>query len=139
MLDQTANAPTLASAMNIGAFTLGNALATWLGGLVLGAGFGATSPNMAGAGPALGDLALAVTSALLERRGPRGAAPAPRTGLPVREAGAPAGGGAAEPGPAYAGTGPSTGAVRAAPGGPSADSLPSAGRARCPAPPSGRR
>ncbi|MFI7245535.1 MFS transporter [Streptomyces qinglanensis] len=138
VLDQTANAPTLASAMNIGAFNLGNALATWLGGLVLGAGFGPTSPNMAGAGLALGALALAVTSALLERRGPRGAAPAPRSGLRARAAGAAAAGGAAEPEPAHAGTGPSAGAgtgpsadaVRAAPGGPSADSLPSGGRGR---------
>ncbi|MFE9340708.1 MFS transporter [Streptomyces sp. NPDC007063] len=127
VLDQTADAPTLASAMNIGAFNLGNALATWLGGLVLGAGFGPTSPNMAGAGLALGALALAVTSAVLERRG---ATPAPRTGLTVRTAGAAAPDGAAEPGPAYAGTGPSAAAVRAAPGGPSADSLPSGGRGR---------
>ncbi|MGP3991050.1 MFS transporter [Streptomyces sp. 3N207] len=67
VLDQTANAPTLASAMNIGAFNLGNALATWLGGLVLGAGFGPTSPNLAGAALAVGALVLAVTSALLER------------------------------------------------------------------------
>ncbi|MEW2350951.1 hypothetical protein AB0904_25190, partial [Streptomyces sp. NPDC006684] len=29
----------------IGAFNLGNALAAWLGGLVIDAGFGYTSPN----------------------------------------------------------------------------------------------
>ncbi|WP_432109522.1 MFS transporter [Streptomyces sp. AA1529] len=117
VLDQTANAPTLASAMNIGAFNLGNALATWLGGLVLGAGFGPTSPNIAGAGLALGALALAVTSALLERRGPRGATSAPRTGIRAA-AGAAAPDGAAEPAPAYAGTGPSV------------DGPPSGGRGR---------
>ncbi|MGP3978581.1 MFS transporter [Streptomyces sp. 8N114] len=84
VLDQTANAPTLASAMNIGAFNLGNALATWLGGLVLGAGFGPTSPNLVGAALAVGALALAVTSALLERREP--ASPSPvRAGSPARD------------------------------------------------------
>lgn len=49
ILDQAAAAPTLASAANIGAFTLGNALAAWLGGVVIAAGFGCTSPNWVGA------------------------------------------------------------------------------------------
>lgn len=35
VLDQAHGAPTLASAVNIGAFNLGNALAAWLGGLVI--------------------------------------------------------------------------------------------------------
>ncbi len=68
VLDQTGDAPTLASAVNIGAFNLGNALAAWLGGLVLDAGGGPTSPNLVGAGLAGAALILAVTSALLERR-----------------------------------------------------------------------
>ena len=38
VLDQAAGAPTLASAVNIGAFNLGNALAAWLGGVVIAAG-----------------------------------------------------------------------------------------------------
>ncbi|WP_405011902.1 MFS transporter [Kitasatospora sp. NBC_01539] len=73
VLDQTGDAPTLASAVNIGAFNLGNALAAWLGGAVLAAGFGATAPSWVGAAMAAGALALAVVSAVLERR----AAPAP--------------------------------------------------------------
>ncbi|QPP07635.1 MFS transporter [Streptomyces bathyalis] len=68
VLDQTADAPTLASAVNIGAFNLGNALAAWLGGLALDAGAGVTSPNWVGALLAASALALAVLSALLERR-----------------------------------------------------------------------
>ncbi|MGW7350218.1 MFS transporter [Streptomyces sp. NPDC054784] len=68
VLDQTADAPTLASAVNIGAFNLGNALAAWLGGLVLGAGFGQTSPNGVGALLAVSALGLAALAAALERR-----------------------------------------------------------------------
>ncbi|MGX9227775.1 MFS transporter [Streptomyces albus] len=83
VLDQTAEAPTLASAMNIGAFNLGNALAAWLGGLVLDAGFGPTSPNPVGAALTVGALVLAAASALLERRRPRGTARA-HEGSPVR-------------------------------------------------------
>lgn len=68
ILDQAHGAPTLASAVNIGAFNLGNALAAWLGGIVIAAGLGYTAPNWVGgllAGSALG---LAVLSAALERR-----------------------------------------------------------------------
>ncbi|MDI6412023.1 MFS transporter [Streptomyces albus] len=83
VLDQTAEAPTLASAMNIGAFNLGNALAAWLGGLVLDAGFGPTSPNPVGAALTVGALVLAAASALLERRRPTGTARA-HEGSPVR-------------------------------------------------------
>ena len=43
-------APTMASSANIGAFNLGNALGTWLGGLVIAAGLGFTSPIWVGAG-----------------------------------------------------------------------------------------
>ncbi|WP_405604434.1 MFS transporter [Streptomyces sp. NBC_01410] len=68
VLDQAADAPTLASAVNIGAFNLGNALAAWLGGMVIAAGFGYTAPNWVGAVLAASALALAVLSRLLERR-----------------------------------------------------------------------
>lgn len=68
VLDQAAAAPTLASAANIGAFNLGNALAAWLGGLVISAGFGYTAPNWVGAALAASALGLAVLSAALERR-----------------------------------------------------------------------
>lgn len=38
LLDRAAAAPTLASAINIGAFNFGNAIAAWLGGLTISAG-----------------------------------------------------------------------------------------------------
>jgi DHA1 family inner membrane transport protein len=68
VLDQAHEAPTLASAVNIGAFNLGNALSAWLGGLVISAGFGYTAPNWVGAALATGALLLAFLSAALERR-----------------------------------------------------------------------
>lgn len=74
VLDQAHGAPTLASAVNIGAFNLGNALAAWLGGLVIAAGFGYTSPNWVGAVLAAAALGLAFWSAVLERRTPAGEA-----------------------------------------------------------------
>ncbi|MEV0317510.1 MFS transporter [Streptomyces sp. NPDC050658] len=68
VLDQASGAPTLASAMNIGAFNLGNALSAWLGGIVISAGLGYTAPNWVGAVLAGSALFLAVLSAALERR-----------------------------------------------------------------------
>ncbi|MEB8339978.1 MFS transporter [Streptomyces endophyticus] len=68
VLDQASGAPTLASAVNIGAFNLGNALSAWLGGMVIAAGLGYTSPNWVGAVLAAAALVLAVLSAALERR-----------------------------------------------------------------------
>jgi MFS transporter, DHA1 family, inner membrane transport protein len=43
------DAPTMASAANIGAFNLGNAVGAWLGGVTITAGLGYTSPIWAGA------------------------------------------------------------------------------------------
>ncbi|MEU3372642.1 MFS transporter [Streptomyces sp. NPDC006660] len=68
VLDQAAGAPTLASAVNIGAFNLGNALSAWLGGIVIAAGFGYTAPNWVGAALAASAVVLAVASSVLERR-----------------------------------------------------------------------
>ncbi len=68
VLDQAAGAPTLASAVNIGAFNLGNALAAWLGGLVIAAGLGYTAPNWVGAVLAASALGLAFLSGALELR-----------------------------------------------------------------------
>ncbi|KIQ63978.1 MFS transporter [Kitasatospora griseola] len=68
VLDQAHGAPTLASAVNIGAFNLGNALAAWLGGAVIAAGLGWTAPNWVGAALAGAALLLAFVSAALERR-----------------------------------------------------------------------
>ncbi|WP_312569560.1 MFS transporter [Comamonas sp.] len=65
---KAAGAPTLASAVNIGLFNLGNALGAWLGGLVIALGFGFTAPNWAGAMLSAGALALAIASGLLDRR-----------------------------------------------------------------------
>jgi len=67
VLDQAHGAPTLASAVNIGAFNLGNALSAWLGGIVIGAGLGYTAPNWVGALLAASALVLAVVSSALER------------------------------------------------------------------------
>ncbi|MEY9912955.1 DHA1 family inner membrane transport protein [Catenulispora sp. MAP12-49] len=67
VLDQAHGAPTLASAVNIGAFNLGNALSAWLGGVVISAGFGYTAPNWVGAALAGSALLLALWSAALER------------------------------------------------------------------------
>jgi DHA1 family inner membrane transport protein len=49
VIEQASAAPTLASAANIGAFSLGNALAAALGGLVIADGLGYTAPNWVGA------------------------------------------------------------------------------------------
>jgi DHA1 family inner membrane transport protein len=82
VLDQAAGAPTLASALNIGAFNLGNALAAWLGGLVISAGHSYTAANWVGAALTGAALVLAAVSAALERAGRRSAAaPQARTVL----------------------------------------------------------
>lgn len=75
VLDQAHGAPTLASAVNIGAFNLGNALAAWLGGVVIAAGYGYTAPNWVGAALAAAALGLAFWSAALERRTPAAGLP----------------------------------------------------------------
>ncbi|WP_046727584.1 MFS transporter [Streptomyces humi] len=84
VLDQAHGAPTLASAVNIGAFNLGNALSAWLGGIVIAAGYGYTSPNWVGAALAAAALVLAFLSAALERRGTSPAA-VTADGAPVRQ------------------------------------------------------
>ncbi|MFF7247394.1 MFS transporter [Embleya sp. NPDC008237] len=68
VMDNAAGAPTLAAAVNIGAFNLGNAIAAWLGGLVIDAGHGYESANWVGAALALSALVLAVLAHGLERR-----------------------------------------------------------------------
>ncbi|MEV5539869.1 MFS transporter [Saccharopolyspora shandongensis] len=84
ILDQASAAPTLASAANIGAFNLGNALAAWLGGVVIAAGFGYTSPNWIGAMLAGTALLLSFLAAFLDRRSrATGASAAPAPAEPV--------------------------------------------------------
>jgi len=65
------DAPNLASAVNIGAFNLGNALGAALGGAVIAAGLGLPAVPLAGAGAAAAGLALL----LLLRRPGRDAKP----------------------------------------------------------------
>ncbi|MFE4691630.1 MFS transporter [Streptomyces sp. NPDC056749] len=87
VLDQAAGAPTLASAVNIGAFNLGNALSAWLGGIVIAAGFGYTAPNWVGAALAASALLLAVLSGSIERRTVTGGQAAAHASGPTADAG----------------------------------------------------
>ncbi|WMO13869.1 MFS transporter [Pseudoalteromonas piscicida] len=64
---KVAGASTLASAVNIGVFNLGNSLGAWLGGLVIAAGFGLQSPNWAGGLLSAGALVLAILSGLTDK------------------------------------------------------------------------
>lgn len=68
VMTYAAHAPSLASAGNIAAFNLGNALGAWLGGLAISAGLGYTSPVWTGA--ALTASAL-VVMAVAARTAPR--------------------------------------------------------------------
>ena len=68
-----ADAPNLASAMNIGAFNLGNAIGAALGGAVIDAGLGYPAVSLAGAGTAVAGLALA----LMHRRARKRSSPVP--------------------------------------------------------------
>ncbi|WP_190818296.1 MFS transporter [Saccharopolyspora pogona] len=59
------DAPTMASALNIAAFNVGNALGTWLSGLTIAAGLGFTSPLWVGsilAAVSIGLLATAIAT-----------------------------------------------------------------------------
>ncbi|PZG19723.1 MFS transporter [Nonomuraea aridisoli] len=85
ILDQAAAAPTLASAANIGAFNLGNALAAWLGGLVISAGLGYTAPNGVGALLAGVALLLSFLAAHLDRRARTAGRVMTDTGRPALE------------------------------------------------------
>ncbi len=58
VMDAASDAPNLASAMNIGAFNLGNAIGAALGGGVIGAGLGLPAVSLAGAGMAAAALAM---------------------------------------------------------------------------------
>lgn len=82
VLNHAAGAETMASAANVAAFNLGNAVGPALGGLTIGAGLGYTSPLWVAALLGLGGLAIALVSGTLERRE---TAPAPaKTDIPVR-------------------------------------------------------
>ncbi|MFE6687782.1 MFS transporter [Streptomyces sp. NPDC057743] len=96
VLDQAAAAPTLASAGNIAAFNFGNALAAWLGGLVISGGLGLTAPNWVGALMTVAALGVAVLASSLERRRP-GHSQVVAAGDPVVTVEATEGDGAAAP------------------------------------------
>ncbi|MFI1157248.1 MFS transporter [Streptomyces sioyaensis] len=85
VMDQAASAPTLASAGNIAAFNFGNALAAWLGGLVISAGLGYTAPNWVGALMTAAALGVAIFATALERR-QKGRSQAVAAGGPAADA-----------------------------------------------------
>lgn len=62
------DAPTMASAANIGAFNLGNALGAWIGGLTITAGLGYTSSIWAGAALTAAALLVIVIATVLSAR-----------------------------------------------------------------------
>jgi len=70
VMDAASDAPNLASAMNIGAFNLGNAIGAVLGGGVIGAGLGLQIVSLAGAAMA----AAALVMLIAFRRQPRATA-----------------------------------------------------------------
>jgi DHA1 family inner membrane transport protein len=69
IMDVARGAPTLAAAANHSAFNLANAGGAFLGGRVIAAGFGWTSPNWVGAALAAMGLALALASGVLAGKG----------------------------------------------------------------------
>ena len=68
LMDVAGEAQSLAAAGQHAALNLANALGAWLGGLVIAAGFGFTSPAVVGALLALAGLGVLATSVQLERR-----------------------------------------------------------------------
>ncbi len=76
VLQRASAAPTLASAINIGAFNMGNALAAWLAGSTISAGLGLESAGWVGALMTLTALVLAFVSVALMRREARNASTA---------------------------------------------------------------
>ncbi|MFE2586472.1 MFS transporter [Streptomyces sp. NPDC059378] len=68
VMEKASAAPSLASSANQAAFNLANAGGAWIGGLALAAGFGVTSPALAGAGLALLGLAVAAVAHLVDVR-----------------------------------------------------------------------
>jgi DHA1 family inner membrane transport protein len=70
VMEKASSAPSLASSANQAAFNLANAGGAWIGGLALAAGFGVTSPAVAGAGLAVVGLGVAGAAAVVDRRRP---------------------------------------------------------------------
>ncbi|MGN9762158.1 MFS transporter [Streptomyces sp. SD31] len=74
VMEKASSAPSLASSANQAAFNLANAGGAWIGGLALAAGFGVTSPALAGAALAVLGLGVASVAYAVDRRrvAPRG-------------------------------------------------------------------
>lgn len=68
VMDKASSAPSLASSANQAAFNLANAGGAWIGGLALAAGFGVTSPALAGAALAVLGLGVAGVAYAVDRR-----------------------------------------------------------------------
>lgn len=68
VMNVSPDAPTLASAVNISAFNVGNALGPWLAGLAISAGAGYLAPSWVGAVLAAGSIATALASIASDRR-----------------------------------------------------------------------
>ncbi len=70
LMQVAGSAQTIGAAMNHASLNVANALGAWLGGLVVAAGFGYTSPSWVGAGLAVAGLLVLLASAGLHRRTP---------------------------------------------------------------------
>ncbi|GAA4291700.1 MFS transporter [Streptomyces venetus] len=68
VMEKASSAPSLASSANQAAFNLANAGGAWIGGLALAAGFGVTSPALAGAALAVLGLGVASLAYAVDRR-----------------------------------------------------------------------
>ncbi|MEU5346432.1 MULTISPECIES: MFS transporter [unclassified Streptomyces] len=68
VMEKASSAPSLASSANQAAFNLANAGGAWIGGLTLAAGFGVTSPALAGAALAVLGLGVASVAYVVDRR-----------------------------------------------------------------------
>ncbi|MEV7325031.1 MFS transporter [Streptomyces sp. NPDC093970] len=69
VMERAAAGPSLASSANQAAFNLANAGGAWIGGVALAAGFGTTSPAVAGAALAVLGLGVASVAFAVDRRG----------------------------------------------------------------------
>ncbi|MER5514608.1 MFS transporter [Streptomyces sp. NPDC002763] len=68
VMERAAAGPSLASSANQAAFNLANAGGAWIGGVALAAGFGVTSPSLAGAALAVLGLGVASVAFAVDRR-----------------------------------------------------------------------
>ncbi len=68
LMQVAGSAQTIGAAMNHASLNVANALGAWLGGVVVAAGFGYTSPSWVGAGLSVAGLLVLLASAALHRR-----------------------------------------------------------------------